>query len=61
MAFATGEVVPTPNGEMPFKVIFMQGGTVLNEWSVSSIEEGKAQIIMVLAGLGKLASNGDGS
>jgi hypothetical protein len=31
MAFATGEVVPTPGNEHPFKVVFTVGGSVIAE------------------------------
>jgi hypothetical protein len=34
MAFATGEVMPTPGDEHPFKVVFTVGGSVIAEWPV---------------------------
>ena len=45
MAFVTADVVATPGGETPFKVVFKQGETVLVEWEVNSQQEGEAQII----------------
>jgi hypothetical protein len=51
MAFATGEVVPTPGNEHPFKVVFTVGGSVFAEWPVNSVSEGEDQIVMVLKGL----------
>lgn len=51
MAFSTGEVVPAPGGQTPYKVVFKQGETVLSEWPVSSVDEGEAQIVELLRGL----------
>ena len=45
MAFVTGDVVATPGGETPFKVVFKQGETVLVEWPVGSQQEGEEQIV----------------
>ena len=45
MAFVTADVVATPGGETPFKVVFKQGETVLVEWGVSSQQEGEEQIV----------------
>ena len=36
MAFVTGDVVPVSGDELPFKVVFKQGETVLTEWLVES-------------------------
>ncbi len=51
MAFVTGDVVPVSGDELPFKVIFKQGETVLTEWLVESKEDGEAQIVETLKGL----------
>lgn len=53
MVFVTGEVVPSPKGLQPYKVIFKRKGVVLSEWPVESIAEGEAQIVAALRGLGK--------
>lgn len=45
MAYVTGDVVANPGGELPFKVVFMQGETVLGEWEVETQEEGEEQIV----------------
>jgi hypothetical protein len=51
MAFVTGDVVPVSGDEMPFKVIFKQGETVLTEWLVESKEDGELQIVETLKSL----------
>ena len=51
MAFVTGDVVPVSGDELPFKVIFKQGETVLTEWLVESKEDGEAQIVETLKSL----------
>ena len=51
MAFVTGDVVPVSGDELPFKVVFMQGTTVLTEWLVESVEDGQSQIVEVLKSL----------
>jgi 2-phospho-L-lactate transferase/gluconeogenesis factor (CofD/UPF0052 family) len=51
MAFVTGDVVPVSGDELPFKVVFKQGETVLTEWLVESQEDGEAQIVETLKGL----------
>jgi len=51
MAFVTGDVVPVSGEELPFKVVFTQGDTVLAEWLVESLEDGQLQIIESLKGL----------
>jgi hypothetical protein len=51
MAFVTGDVVPVSGDELPFKVIFKQGETVLTEWLVESKEDGEAQIVETLKNL----------
>ncbi len=51
MAFVTGDVVPVSGDELPFKVIFKQGETVLTEWLVELKEDGEAQIIETLKSL----------
>ena len=45
MAFLTGDVVPNPGGELPFKVVFKQGETVIGEWPVESQAVGEQQIV----------------
>ena len=45
MAFVTGDVVATPGEEMPFKVVFRQGETVLVEWPVETQQQGEEQIV----------------
>jgi hypothetical protein len=45
MPFVTADVVATPGGETPFKVVFKQGETVLIEWEVDSQQEGEEQIV----------------
>jgi 2-phospho-L-lactate transferase/gluconeogenesis factor (CofD/UPF0052 family) len=51
MAFVTGDVVPVSGEELPFKVIFKQGETVLTEWLVESKEDGELQIVETLKSL----------
>ena len=49
--FVTGEVVATPDEELPFAVVFKRGDEVLAEWLVESVADGEAQIIEALKGL----------
>lgn len=51
MAFVTGDVVPVSGDEMPFKVIFKQGETILTEWLVETKEDGELQIVETLKSL----------
>lgn len=51
MAFVTGDVVPVTGDELPFKVIFKQGETILTEWLVESKEDGEMQIVETLKSL----------
>jgi hypothetical protein len=51
MAYVTGDVVPVSGDELPFKVVFKQGETVLTEWLVESQEDGQSQIVEVLKSL----------
>jgi hypothetical protein len=51
MAFVTGDVVSVSGEELPFKVVFKQGDTVLAEWLVESQEDGQSQIVETLKGL----------
>ncbi len=51
MAFVTGDVVPSPGGEEPFKVVFKQGETVIAEWPVGTKEEGEEEILEAIKGL----------
>jgi hypothetical protein len=48
MPFVTGDVVPSPGGETPFKVVFKKGDTVIVEWPVESKEAGEEEIVEVL-------------
>ena len=48
MAFVTGDVVPVTGDELPFKVVFKQGDTILTEWLVESKEDGEMQIVEML-------------
>ncbi len=45
MAFVTADVVPDPGNDPPFKVVFMQGKTVIAEWPVELAKEGEEQIL----------------
>jgi hypothetical protein len=45
MAFLTADVVENPGGELPYKVVIMQGGTVLGEWEVESKAEGEEDLM----------------
>lgn len=45
MAYVTGDVVATPGGETPFKVVFKQGETVIVEWPVDSKKEGEEDMV----------------
>ena len=51
MAFVTADVVPVSGDELPFKVIFKQGETILTEWLVESKEDGESQIVETLKSL----------
>ena len=51
MAFVTGDVVPVSGDELPFKVVFKQGETVLTEWLVETKEDGELQIVETLKSL----------
>lgn len=51
MAFVTADVVPVSGDEMPFKVVFKQGETILTEWLVESKEDGELQIVETLKSL----------
>ena len=51
MAFVTGDVVAVTGDEMPFKVVFKQGETILTEWLVESKEDGELQIVETLKSL----------
>jgi hypothetical protein len=51
MAFVTADVVPVSGDELPFKVVFKQGETVLSEWLVESQEDGQSQIVEVVKSL----------
>ena len=51
MAFVTGDVVPSPGEEEPFKVVFKHGDTVIAEWHVGSKEEGEEEILEAIKDL----------
>lgn len=51
MAFVTGDVVPAPGEELPFKVVFKRGTEVVVEWPVESKEAGEQDILETLASL----------
>jgi hypothetical protein len=51
MAFVTGDVVSVTGDELPFKVVFKQGETILTEWLVESKEDGEMQILETLKSL----------
>ncbi len=40
----TGNVITTPNGSLPYKVIFQLGDKIISEHPVSSMREGEALI-----------------
>jgi hypothetical protein len=48
MAFVTADVVENPGGEVPFKVVFKQGETVIGELPVESQAEGEEQILEII-------------
>jgi len=48
MAFVEADVVENPGGELPFKVVFKQGETVLGEWPVETKAEGEEQIVEMI-------------
>jgi hypothetical protein len=48
MAFVTADVVENPGGELPYKVVFKQGETVLGEWPVETPAEGEEQILEMI-------------
>jgi hypothetical protein len=48
MAFVEADVVEDPGGELPFKVVFKQGETVLGEWPVETKAEGEEQIVEMI-------------
>jgi hypothetical protein len=48
MAFVAADVVENPGGELPFKVVFKQGETVLGEWPVETQAEGESQILELI-------------
>jgi hypothetical protein len=52
MAYVTGEVVPSGNNRLPFKIRFMREDTVISEWLVKSKADGETQIVK---GLRRLA------
>ncbi len=45
MAFVTADVVSDPGNDPPFKVVFMQGKTVIAEWPVESVKDGEQEIV----------------
>ena len=59
MPYVTGDVVPSPGEEEPFKVVFKQGDTVIAEWPVGSKEEGEEEIVEAIKGLVEDAEDDD--
>ncbi|MCB1520224.1 MAG: hypothetical protein KDJ37_06580 [Hyphomicrobiaceae bacterium] len=59
MAFVTGDVVPTPGEETPFKVVFKRGEEIIIEWPVDSKAAGETDIIETLASLADDEEDGD--
>ncbi|SFT11590.1 hypothetical protein [Methylobacterium sp. yr668] len=56
---ATGEVIPTPGGDMPFKVVMRHDdGSVMAEMPVASLQEGEAFIAEALRDLQDKAKEG---
>jgi hypothetical protein len=55
MTFATGEILPTPDGPKPFAVVFAHGDKVLTTVPVDSVAEGEAWILEVLPKLQQFA------
>ncbi len=51
MAFRHWRCRSVSGDELPFKVIFKQGETVLTEWLVESKEDGEVQIVETLKSL----------
>lgn len=51
MPFVTGDVVPSPGGETPFKVVFKQGETIIAEWPVESKEAGEEEVLEIIKDL----------
>jgi hypothetical protein len=48
MRFFTCDVVPDPDGLLPYKAVFKRHGVVLGEWPVRSVAEGEAQFAAAL-------------
>lgn len=51
MPFVTGDVVPSPGEETPFKVVFKQGETVIAQWPVDSKEAGEEEVLELIKDL----------
>ena len=52
MSTYSGEVVPTPGEEKPFKIVFRgPDGDVIEETPVASQAEGEAMVVGILRGL----------
>lgn len=51
MPFVTGDVIPSPGEEMPFKVVFKQGETVVAQWPVESKEAGEEEVLELIKDL----------
>jgi hypothetical protein len=45
MVYVTGEVVPSGDDRLPFKVLFKREDTVISEWLVRSKGVGETQIV----------------
>lgn len=48
MPFITGDVIASPGEEMPFKVVFKQGETIIAQWSVDSKESGEEEVLELI-------------
>ena len=57
MAAVTGEVVPTPGEDSPYKIVFKQDGQNIGEIPVASIPAGEALIKDILGKLRQIAED----
>jgi hypothetical protein len=51
MPFVTVDVVPASGEEMPFKVVFKQGESVIAQWPVESKQAGEEEVLEVIKDL----------
>ena len=59
MVYVTGEVVPSGDNRLPFKILFMRGDTVISEWLVKSKGAGETQIVKCLKRLAEEMVEGE--